>query len=60
MEPRKIVLPDYCHPRTGVSRGGDPDCDHDYPPESKHEDSRDCVWWTCSLCGMRRGYEVYD
>lgn len=57
--PRKIDLPDYCHPMTGHSKGGDEDCDHDYPPESKV--SRDeYVYWTCSKCGMRRYYEVYD
>lgn len=57
---RKIQLPGYCHPMTGKSRGGDKNCDHDYPPESKQEDDHDVVWWTCSKCGMQRGYEIYD
>lgn len=61
---RKIALPDYCHPLTGTTyRRGDPDCDHDYPPESKEEiddASGSCVHWTCSGCGLVRCYEVYD
>lgn len=58
MPPRKIDLPTYCCPETGYSLGGDPGCDHDYPPESKEEFSTYVVW-TCVLCGMRRSYEVY-
>lgn len=30
---RKIPLPEFCSPLTGTSIGGDPHCDHDYPPE---------------------------
>ena len=57
--PRKISLPEYCHPLTGQSTGGDPDCDHDYPAESCTE-TPELVSWTCSKCGMRRSYEVCD
>lgn len=56
---RKIDLPEYCVPATGASEGGDPTCDHDYPPESKVEHD-DWVEWKCSRCGMRRSYEVSD
>jgi len=56
---RKIELPSYCHPLTGTSFGGNKKCDHDYPPESKKETAT-FVEWTCSKCGLRRGYEVYD
>ena len=59
MEARKIKLPDYCHPFTGRSYFGDESCEHDYPPESKVEKDT-TVSWTCSRCGMRRCYEVYD
>lgn len=55
---RKIKLPDYCHPLTGWSKGGDENCDHDYPPGSKDEHDA-YVCWTCSKCGMKRCYEVY-
>lgn len=34
---RKIELPDYCCPQDVSTRGGDRDCDHDYPPDSKDE-----------------------
>ena len=57
---RKIELPHYCHPLTGKSFGGDEACEHDFLPESKREDDRQVVWWTCSKCGMDRGYEIYD
>jgi len=56
---RKIELPDYCCPFTGVSSGGDSDCDHDYLPESR-ESYPEYVVWTCSKCGMKRSYEVYQ
>ncbi len=59
MVTRKIELPNYCHPMTGGSYGGDTDCDHDYPPESKKDES-EYVCWTCSKCGMRRCYDVFD
>ena len=56
---RKISLPDYCCPPTGQSKGGDSECDHDYPPESKIEHDT-WVQWACSKCGMKRSYEVYE
>ena len=56
---RKIDLPDYCCPHTCSTAGGDEDCDHDYPPESKLEHD-DWVEWTCSHCGMRTSFEVYQ
>ena len=58
-ENRKIELPHHCCPYGGWSKGGDEDCDHDYPPESKEpHDEYEC--WTCSKCGMKRCYEVYQ
>ena len=56
---RKIQLPSYCHPLTGMSYFGDESYEHDYPPESKVEKDT-YVCWTCSKCGMLRCYEVYD
>ena len=56
---RKIELPDYCCPFTGVSKGGKKECDHDYPPESKEEFDT-YIQYTCSKCGMKRSYEVYE
>lgn len=61
---RKIILPDYCCPFGGWSKGGDENCDHDYPPESRKEHDPfkgpSYVCWTCSKCGMKRCYEVYQ
>lgn len=58
-QPRKINLPEYCCGLTGWSEGGSEECDHDYPPESKDEKC-EYVCWTCSKCGMRRCYEVFQ
>jgi hypothetical protein len=57
---RKINLPAYCHPldREYVNRG-DPECDHDYPPESKDERDK-CVHWTCSKCGCEICFGILD
>ena len=56
--PRKITLgPEFCpYP---YERGGKADCDHDYPPESKHE-SDDGADWTCSKCGMNVAFDFYE
>jgi len=62
-ENRKIKLPVYCCPHTCKTRGGDEECDHDYPPESQKEHDEwggSWVEWTCSKCGMRVSFEVYD
>jgi hypothetical protein len=55
----KIELPSYCNPRTLRTSGGENECDHDYPPESKRE-STHYVWYRCSKCNMRTEFEVYD
>lgn len=61
-KPRKIVASDYdylCWP-TAVERGGDPDCDHDFPPETTCSNDDTVEWFSCSICGLRLGFEVYD
>jgi len=58
-KPRKIALPSYCCPHGCQTSGGDKDCDHDYPPESKVEHTT-YVTWRCSKCGMRVSFEVYQ
>jgi hypothetical protein len=58
-EARKIKLPAYCTPFNCRTSGGNKDCDHDYPPESKKE-TVSWVTWTCSRCGMRTSFEVYQ
>ena len=55
---RKIYS-EYVHPGTGVSYGGDKDCDHDYPPESV-DSYAEYMCWTCSKCNMKRCYDVFD
>lgn len=54
---RKIDLPDYCSTQTGRCKGGNPQCDHDYPPNSEMK-LGGYVSWECSKCGMERIYEV--
>ena len=50
---RKIELPGYCHPLDReIVKKGNPDCDHDFPPESKDTSQDKCVHWTCSKCGF--------
>lgn len=56
---RKIELPDYCCPRDVWTQGGDPNCDHDYPPESKVEHA-EFVQWKCSKCKMQTCFGVYQ
>jgi hypothetical protein len=56
---RKIPLGDaYCQ-FTGCSSGGREDCDHDFDPKPTRE-YPSWAEWTCTRCGMRRRYEVYD
>lgn len=55
---RKIELPEYLCPYP-YTKGGDSDCDHDYPPESKRE-SDNGADWTCSKCGMVTSFDVWD
>jgi hypothetical protein len=56
---RKIDPPSYCCTYDMNHRGGDRNCNHDYPPESKREYAT-CVEWTCSICGMRTSLGVYE
>lgn len=56
---RKIKLPSYCCPRDIKTSGGDKDCDHDCPPETRKENSVS-VSWQCSKCGMRTTFGVYE
>ena len=58
-EHRKIELPAYCCPGDVRTVGGQKDCDHDYPPESKDE-SASFVTWTCSICGLKICVGVYS
>ena len=57
---RKIALDTsiYCGASIGTY-GGDQDCDHDYPPE-KSEDEAEYACWTCTKCGMRTCFEVWQ
>lgn len=57
---RKIELPEYLCGPTIQHRGGDPKCDHDYPPETTCSHNDTVEWYNCSKCGMRTGFEVYD
>ncbi len=61
-DPRKIDLSkrDYLCPGTMVCRGGDENCDHDYPDETTDTHNGTVEWFTCTKCGMRTGFEVYD
>lgn len=54
---RKIDLPLYCCPFGYKTEGGDKNCDHDYPPETKVEEA-EWVSWKCSKCGMTVYFEV--
>jgi len=54
---KKIDLPYYCNSLTGKSEGGNKNCDHDYLLKTEYDI---CVEWICSICGMKRSYEVYD
>ena len=56
---RKIDLGEHFHPLTGKSSGGDANCDHDYD-EKPTKEYDDWAYWTCTRCGLRRSYEVYD
>jgi len=56
---RKIDLPDYCCPMDLQTMGGNEECDHDYPPESKVEHDT-YLEWQCSKCNMRTTVGVYD
>ncbi len=56
---RKVVLPEYCCPQTLKFSGGDKNCNHDYPPESKIEHD-EWVEWTCSKCSGTLTVEVYQ
>jgi len=59
-ENRKIPLDTsiFC-PYNGTSSGGDENCKHDYPPKPTVE-SPSFAEWTCSKCGMRRTYQVWE
>ena len=64
MAARKIQLDTslYCL-ATGNDVGGcpNPNCDHDYPPESEKPcPEGDGSHWTCRICGNVRCYEMYD
>ena len=48
----------YC-PMTGTSRGGDNDCDHNYP-DKPNVDKDDYATWICTKCGLERTYEVWS
>ena len=56
---RKISLPEFCCPHSFWTSGGDTDCDHDYPPETEEAHTEHHTW-TCSKCGMRTSFEVYQ
>ena len=56
---RKIELPNYCCALDVNMAGGDKDCDHDYPPESKVENDT-YVLWTCSRCDMKTSFGVFS
>ena len=56
---RKIDLPEYCCPSDRNVSGGKEDCDHDFPLESKREYDT-YLKWTCSKCGMRISFGVYQ
>jgi len=56
---RKIDLPSYCCPHNGWFKQEDRNCDHDFDPESKHEEP-EYVCWTCTKCGGKRCYEIYQ
>lgn len=56
---RKIELPPHCCPHDVEYYGGDNNCDHDYPPESKNEEDT-YVSWRCSKCGMITSFGVYQ
>ena len=56
---RKIKLtPEFC-PFPYQTNGGNPKCDHDYPPESKRESDYGADW-TCSKCGMKITFDFWD
>jgi len=58
---RKIDLPAHCHPSDKeIIKKGDPECDHDYPPESKDISRGICIHWTCSKCGCEICYGVLE
>jgi len=38
---------------SGISRGGNLDCDHDYPSKPTKEEP-EFSEWTCTKCGMIR------
>lgn len=60
-KPRKINLPGYVHPLDSqVVKKGNPDCDHDFPPEDIDTSRDNCVHWTCSQCGFEICYGVLD
>lgn len=56
---RKIELDTDTYCPHGWSEDGRKDCGHDYPPESKRAHDT-YAFWTCSRCGMRRYYEVWE
>lgn len=55
---RKIELDTWFCPFP-YKKGGDPQCDHDFPPESKRESDHGADW-TCSKCGMNVTYDFWD
>lgn len=55
---RKIDLgPEFCP--VPYPRGGNEDCDHDYPPEPAGE-SDNGAHWICSRCGCRVTFDYWD
>lgn len=55
--PRKIDLPECCI-SIGGHYGGNENCDHDYPPESRQLHDEEYYSWRCSKCGMKSCYEI--
>lgn len=59
--PRKIDLPASCCPMDFQTvKKGDPNCDHDFPPENKDDSKDRCIHWTCSKCDFEICYGLWD
>ena len=56
---RKIQIDPELYCGWPYTQGGDPKCDHDYPPETKR-DSDHGSDWTCSKCGMVTTFDFWD
>lgn len=57
--PRKIELDDRVYCPMGDISGGDPKCDHDFPPEPSHR-GENWIEFTCTKCNRHVTFDVWE